>query len=78
MSEQAQKLVLTIGKVELELLRRPVSVQPSDGTIALMDFGTETRISAHRAGYFKDGVWRSSSGRPLKEQPTYWTEMCRP
>jgi hypothetical protein len=72
-----QHLEVKIGNIPLPMIRRPVAIQPKEGTVGAIDFGTFARIEKQRVGLFRKGEWRTGSGAALKEQPTHWTSFFK-
>lgn len=61
------------GVPGMEFIRRPVSLKPPSGTIALVGGeGWQT------AGTYRDGEWVTSNGKPFKRPVLFWIEMERP
>lgn len=70
-----QHISVMICNTTLAVIRRPVSLEPVDGAVGLIDYGTSERIERQRVGIFKGGEWRTQGGAALREQPTHWTSM---
>lgn len=51
---------------EMKFVRRPISIEPPEGTVALVDNGPRHGTIRRRgAGVFKDGKWRQVGFTPL-------------
>ena len=59
--------------ISLAFLRHPVSIEPADGTVAIV-----TGDNWQTAGIFRDGAWRRKGGSPFAQPVRFWTIPVAP
>lgn len=69
-----QRYSVWIGRTSMDMVRRPVSIVPPDGTVCFVDNGPRHgSIKRYTGGMFKDGKWRR-----VRFEPTHWTHWDDP
>lgn len=64
-----QRYSLQIGNSELPVVRRPLAIEPPEGTICFVDDGARHTFGRRRtAGHYKGGKWLR-----VRFEPTHWT-----
>jgi hypothetical protein len=67
-----QRYTIQILKSEMKFVRRPISIDPSDGTVCFIDNGPRYgTLPKHAVGEFSGGKWK----RLGKLEPTHWTML---
>jgi hypothetical protein len=67
-----QRYAVYLARYPLNLIRRPVSIAPAEGTVALCDNGTRDAVGPRRTpGTFRNGRWVGP-----KFEPTHWNELA--
>ena len=65
-----------IGSGVMRFVRRTVANPPPEGTICMVSWGTFTHATRQTGAMYKEGVWCGTGGKPLKDQPTHWTDLA--
>lgn len=64
-----QRFSVWLATAELKMVRRPITIAPPEGTVAMVDNGPRYgTIGKRGAGVFKDGKWVR-----VGWVPTHWT-----
>lgn len=66
-----QRFSVAFAGSGLSFVRRPVSIEPPDGTVCVVDEGPRCgRIGKRTGAKWKDGRWLW-----VKFEPTHWTDL---
>ena len=69
-----QRYSISLGSTAMKFVRRPVAIEPPEGTVCFVDNGPRFgRASKQTAGVFKDGKWHK-----VEFEPTHWTHWEDP
>lgn len=74
MASPRQQLTESVRRVILaNIERRPISDEPDEGTVSMVDDGSLERWGDRRAcATFRGGRWRRANGGDLPFEPTIW------
>lgn len=66
--------IRVMGATVIPFVRRPVTIEPKDGTVCFVDSGPRLgTIPQYSAGSYSGGKWKG-----VKFEPTHWTQMDIP
>lgn len=64
-----QRYAVSLTRVPMRFVRRPVSITPDEGTVCFVDDGPRLGVIGRNTGaFFKGGKWHR-----VKWEPTHWT-----